>query len=101
MLIEPGGLKTGIADKANDDLIRRRPGSVAPAAYDRALTAIDKVRPFVGEPIAAARVIGDALTAGQPRARYRVGADAPVVQVIQMLVPERVRDRLARTAVSE
>jgi short-subunit dehydrogenase len=101
VLIEPGGLNTGIADKAKEDLRRRRPGSVAPAAYDRALTAIDKVRPFVGEPIAAARVIGDALTAGRPRARYRVGADAPVVQLIQTLVPERVRDRLARAAVSE
>ncbi len=101
VLIEPGGLRTRISDKARDDLLRRRSGSIAPSAYDRALKVVDGAQPFLGEPIAAARVIGDALTAGRPRARYRVGADAPAVQLIQALVPERTRDRLARAVVSE
>lgn len=100
VLIEPGGLKTGIWDKARDDLLRRRPRSVHPSAYDRALAVLHRSRPFMGEPCAAAEVIGDALTAGRPRAIYRVGGDAPVIELLNTLLPNRLKDRMARTVVS-
>ncbi|MDQ4132520.1 MAG: SDR family NAD(P)-dependent oxidoreductase [Actinomycetota bacterium] len=98
VLIEPGGLQTGIWPKAEDDLRRRQRHSASPQAYDRALKVLHGTRGFMGEPEAAAKVIGDAMTAGRPRSNYRVGADAPVVELVESILPGRVKDWLARTA---
>lgn len=98
VLVEPGGLRTGIWDKAEDDMLRRRDGSASPAAYDRALGILRGARPRMGPSVGAAEVIGDAMTAGRPRARYRVGRDAPVIELTNALLPGRVKDRLARAA---
>ncbi len=98
VLIEPGGLRTGIWDKAHHDLLRRRPISARPQVYDRSLAVLRASRPFMGHPCAAAEVVGDALTAGHPRAHYRVGGDAPVIEFLNALLPHRVKDRLARAA---
>jgi hypothetical protein len=46
----------------------------------------------------AAEVIGEALTAGRPRAHYRLGADAPVIEFLEFVLPDRLKNRLARTA---
>jgi hypothetical protein len=35
----------------------------------------------------AAEVIGEALTAGRPRAHYRLGADAPVIEFLEFVLP--------------
>ncbi|MDQ3980895.1 MAG: SDR family NAD(P)-dependent oxidoreductase [Actinomycetota bacterium] len=99
VLIEPGGLKTGIWDKARDDLLRRREGSARPTAYDRSLQILEKTRRRMGDPRRAAEVIGRALTASRPRAHYRVGRDAPVVELLNIVVPNRVKDRLLRRAI--
>lgn len=101
VLIEPGGLDTGIWDKAADDLRRRRRGSTSTHAYDRALGTLRRLRPFMGEPVAAAEVIGEALTAGRPRARYRVGGDARVIGFLDAVLPVRLKDRLARAVVGD
>ncbi|HEV2809554.1 MAG TPA: SDR family NAD(P)-dependent oxidoreductase [Acidimicrobiales bacterium] len=98
VLIEPGGLDTGIWDKARDDLLRRRRRSANRTAYDRSLWVLRSARPFMGHPRQAAEVIGQALTAGRPRAHYRVGADAPVIQFLEFVLPDRLKDRMARTA---
>jgi NAD(P)-dependent dehydrogenase (short-subunit alcohol dehydrogenase family) len=98
VLIEPGGFRTGIWDKARDDLLRRRPRSANPTAYDRSLEVLRRSRPFMGDPRGAAQVIGDALTAGRPRAHYLVGGDAPVIEFLNVVLPTRVKDRLARAA---
>jgi short-subunit dehydrogenase len=98
VLVEPGGLDTAIWDKANDDLVRRRPTSARPGVYDRSLAVLRTSRPFMGHPRAAAEVIGDALTAGHPRSHYRVGRDAPVIEFLEMLMPTQLKDRLARAA---
>lgn len=55
-------------------------------------------RPFTGHPRQAAEVIGEALTAGRPRAHYRLGADAPVIEFLESVLPDRLKDRLPRTA---
>ena len=52
----------------------------------------------MGDPEAVARVIGDALTAGHPRSQYRVGRDAPVIELLDSLLPNRLRDRMAQKA---
>ncbi len=98
VLIEPGGLKTGIWPKAEDDLRRRRQHSASPEAYDHALKVLHATNDFMTPPEAAAKVIGDAMTAGRPRSNYRVGPDAPLVQLIESILPGRVKDFMARTA---
>lgn len=98
VMVEPGGVRTGIWDKARDDLLRRRPGSAHPTAYDRAVAVLDGARPFMADAASVARVIGDALTAGRPKAVYRVGMDTPVVNLLDTVLPDRFKDRLARTA---
>ena len=100
VLVEPGGLRTGIWDKAEDDLLRRQPGSATPQGYDRSLRVLRRLRGHMTDPATAAEVIGDALTAGRPRAHYRVGRDAPVIEALETVLPERVKDRLARAAVA-
>ncbi len=97
VLVEPGGMRTGIWDKAADDLRRRR-SAERPTAYDRALCVLHTARPFMGAPSAVAEVIGTALTAGRPRAHYQVGADAVAIRFLQSVVPERLRDRAARAS---
>ncbi len=96
VLVEPGALRTGIWDKTRDDLVLRREGSDDPTAYDRSLTVLRLLRRFLADPRAAAEVIGKALTARRPRSHYRVGADARLVETLDLLVPSRVKDRLAR-----
>ncbi|MFP5372015.1 MAG: SDR family NAD(P)-dependent oxidoreductase, partial [Actinomycetes bacterium] len=98
VLIEPGGLNTGIWDKAADDLTRRGPGSDAPGTYDRSLRLLKALRPFMPDPATAARVIGTALTAGRPATRYHVGRAATVVRVAHSVLPDRAQDRLLRAA---
>ncbi len=98
VLIEAGGIRTGIWDKARDDLLRRRTGSADPAAYARSLEILETMRPFMGEPRAVAEVVAGALTAGHPRATYRVGRDAPVIELLHVILPNRLKDCLARTA---
>ncbi len=46
------------------------------------------------EPREVAEVIGTALTAGRPRARYLVGRDAKIRGSMARIVPDRVMDRM-------
>jgi short-subunit dehydrogenase len=101
VVIEAGGLRTGIWDKAEDDLLRRGHHSASPASYDRSLRILRVFRPVMPGPSSAAEVIGDALTAGSPRRRYRVGADARLVMALDTLLPGGVKDRLAQTVVAD
>ena len=96
--IEPGGMRTGIWDKAEDDLVRRDCSAASTTPYRRARRVLRATRPYMGDPADVAAVIGDALTAGRPKVRYRVGADVPVVLLLEKVLPERARDRLAAAA---
>lgn len=97
ILIEPGSLDTGIWDKAEDDLLRRRELAPDRAAYHRSLVLLRRLRPTMPGPQIAAEAIGEALTAGRPRLRYEVGIDAPLVRLGEHLLPERFQDRLGRS----
>ena len=99
ILVEPGGLDTGICDKAEDDLLRRRAGSGATTPYDRSLKMLRTAHPYMSDPAAAAAVIGRALTDGRPATRYQVGPDVPVVRLVGLL-PNRAQDRVLRTVLA-
>ncbi len=96
VLVEPGGLDTGIWEKAEDDLLRRRDLSGDRTPYDRSLRILRTGRPHFPGPETAARVIGEALTAGRPKIRYPVGWDARLLCVGERLLPDRAQDRLFR-----
>lgn len=95
--IEPGGTNTRIWDNAEDDLRRRRPASRTPQAYDRALGVLRALKGRMHAPQVVAETIGTALTAGRPKARYRVGIDAAALEWANRIAPVAVKDRLART----
>lgn len=95
VLIEPGGVKTHIWDEMEEELADRA-GSTYETGYRRTRTLLRPVMPFMVGPEAVAKVIGEALTSGSPRARYLVGMDARGVAAAQSLVPTWVRDRITR-----
>ena len=98
VLVEPGGLDTGLWDRAEDDLLRRREGAGDRTAYDRSLRILRTGRPYMPGPAIAAEAIGRALTAGRPDVRYSVGLDAPFMRLAERLLPDRAQDRLIRAA---
>ena len=71
-------------------------GSTYETGYRRTRTLLGPVMPFMVGPEAVAKVIGEALTSGSPRARYLVGMDARGIAAAQSLVPTWVRDRITR-----
>ena len=95
VLVEPGGFRTGIWESTADE-IGRRAGSRYRTAYERTQLGTRVALPVMGDPKAVARLIGSALTARAPRARYLVGVDAQAIALWQTVVPSRVRDRLYR-----
>ncbi len=95
ILIEPGGVKTNIWQEMEAD-VARRAGSSYESEYRRVLTLLKPYTAVMAGPEAVAKVIGKALTAGAPRARYLVGWDAQGVVAAQSLVPTAVKDRIAR-----
>jgi soluble lytic murein transglycosylase-like protein len=50
---------------------------------------------YMGTPESVAEAIVRALTAGRPRARYRVGASAKALRLAEIALPEGARDRIA------
>ena len=95
MLGEPGGFQTGIWDDAAGE-IAKRAGSRYGTAYNRTQLGTRLAMPFLGDPRRVAKVIGKALTARSPRARYLVGVDAQAISLWHSFLPDEVRDRLYR-----
>jgi NAD(P)-dependent dehydrogenase (short-subunit alcohol dehydrogenase family) len=101
ILIEPGGVKTPIwnkAEKLADDMLEDLPPE-AERVYGPMIAAVRKGTQEIAnetgsEPRAVAEAIGTALTTSRPRARYLVGNDAKQRAVMAKLLPARVVDRL-------
>ncbi len=101
IVIEPGGVKTPIWKKGNA-LAAELAEGVGPEGerlYGRMVEVlrretvkIEQVRGL--PPREVAEVIGTALTASRPRARYVIGRDAKARAVVARVVPDRVMDRL-------
>jgi NAD(P)-dependent dehydrogenase (short-subunit alcohol dehydrogenase family) len=97
VLVEPGGFKTGIWEELERDITKREAaGSRHVPAYRRSLQGQRLMEPIMGNPRACARVIGAALTSGQPRSRYLVGFDAQALLLAERLTPTFVKDRVMR-----
>ena len=102
ILIEPGGVKTPIWNKAEhlaDEMLAEGVPAEAERLYGPLIEAVRKNTQRIArdsgiEPSAVAEVIGTALTASRPRARYLVGNDAKQRAVMSKLLPARVMDRL-------
>jgi len=101
IVVEPGGVKTPIWNKAEalaDDMLEQVPPE-AERLYGKLIEAVRAgtqriARETGSEPTAVAGVIGEALTAAKPRARYLVGRDAKVRAAMARVLPDRVMDRM-------
>jgi NAD(P)-dependent dehydrogenase (short-subunit alcohol dehydrogenase family) len=101
ILIEPGGVKTPIWNKAEhlaDEMLEDVPPE-AERLYGGLIEAVRKGTQRIAtetgiEPSEVAEAIGTALTAKRPHARYLVGNDAKQRAVMSKLLPARVMDRL-------
>jgi NAD(P)-dependent dehydrogenase (short-subunit alcohol dehydrogenase family) len=97
ILIEPGGFDTGIWEQSRQ-AADSRGGSRYATAYDRTMQGVRLARPIMGNPKSVAKVIAGAVTSKRPKARYLVGPDAQLARLYTTVVPESVRDRLARVS---
>jgi NAD(P)-dependent dehydrogenase (short-subunit alcohol dehydrogenase family) len=102
ILIEPGGVKTPIwkkGEKLADEMMGDEMPPEAEQLYGRMIERLRaetvKIEQERGiEPREVAEVIGTALTASRPRARYLVGRDAKIRGPMAKILPDRVMDRL-------
>jgi NAD(P)-dependent dehydrogenase (short-subunit alcohol dehydrogenase family) len=107
ILIEPGGVKTPIWNKAGklaDEMLAEGMPAEAERLYGRTIAAVRAQTARIAqesgiEPREVAEVIGNALTASRPRTRYLVGRDAKIRGAMAKLLPDRVMDRLIGRAV--
>jgi NAD(P)-dependent dehydrogenase (short-subunit alcohol dehydrogenase family) len=106
ILIEPGGVKTPIWKKGErlaDEMMGDEMPPEAEQLYGRMIERLRaetvKIEQERGiEPREVAEVIGTALTASRPRARYLVGRDAKIRGPMAKILPDRVMDRLIARA---
>ena len=104
--IEPGGIATPIWDKGLDDGRRIMADTPEEAArrYARLIPAVTKVAERLAReglpPEAVAEVVGKAVTARRPRARYVVGRDAKIQAIAARLLPDRVLDAVIARALT-
>jgi NAD(P)-dependent dehydrogenase (short-subunit alcohol dehydrogenase family) len=104
--VEPGGIATPIWGKGMDDT-RRLIGGMSEDAARRYATLIPAVTKVVERmaldglpPEAVAEVVGRAVTARRPRARYVVGRDAKIQAIAARLLPDTAMDALIRRALT-
>ena len=104
--IEPGGIATPIWDKGLEEG-RRIAAGMSEDAARRYATLIPKVTAAAERlardglpPEAVAEVVGRAVTARRPRARYVVGRDAKAQAIAARLLPDAAMDALIRRALT-
>lgn len=98
--VEPGGIATPIWAKGTADGRRVTSGMTEDQAgrYGALIAAVGKRAEQMGReglpPEEVAKVVGEAVTAERPRARYVVGRQAKVQAVAARLLPDRAFDAL-------
>jgi len=97
--IDPSTIDTPIWDRTYRDLQAKYRGSAHRHAYEQAMSIIESLRRYMRSPEAVAAVVGRALTAGKPRARYQVGIDAWLLHTGRRLLPRPSIDRVSRRVV--
>lgn len=96
--VEPGGYRTGIWSRAASELATRRERSGQPGRYDRVLRHIGPAKRLMAEPEQVARCIAWVLTAGRPPRHVRIGPGSGLLRVLNDTVPDRLWDRMIRSA---
>jgi NAD(P)-dependent dehydrogenase (short-subunit alcohol dehydrogenase family) len=97
-VIEPGGIKTAIFEKARPygaEMLDKLPeeGRRLYADMGRAVVdAFSRMEKQAIPPERVARAIEHALTASRPKTRYLVGIDARIQALLAWLLPDRARD---------
>jgi NAD(P)-dependent dehydrogenase (short-subunit alcohol dehydrogenase family) len=103
-LIEPGSIDTPIWERGESiaDAIAERAPDAQEELYgetlDRFRTAVRRTAERGIAPEKVAKAIVHALTAGRPRTRYVVGADARGQALMRRLLPDRLFDRAVARA---
>jgi NAD(P)-dependent dehydrogenase (short-subunit alcohol dehydrogenase family) len=95
VLIEPGGVRTGIweqVERSTEEYVDSRYAG----AYRRSATTTRLSQPLMGSPASVARVIARAHESRSPRARYLVGPDAQALALVERLAPTALKDRISR-----
>src|SRR6266566_540564 len=95
VLVQPGGVQTRLWEGLEHQAERLR-GSSFDAAYERYVALLRWMQPYMQQPAGVAAVVGRAMTAFLPRARYLVGCDAQLLLLAECFVPTVVRDRVTR-----
>jgi NAD(P)-dependent dehydrogenase (short-subunit alcohol dehydrogenase family) len=95
VLVEPGGVRTGIWDELERD-VEARSSSPYASSYRRTLQLTKLGQPFMGHPRQVARVIAGAIEARSPRTRYLVGYDAQALALVDSFTPTFLKDRVTR-----
>ena len=102
-IVEPGSIATDIWDRgeaAAEEIGGRSPDrdSLYGGALEKYRKTVAGVAGRGVPPERVARAIEHALTAGRPRTRYLVGADAKLQARLRRLLPTRVLDRIVARA---
>ena len=95
VVIEPGGIRSSMLDKARRESRRYDAGAYA-RAHQLAGDRLDQTELFRSEPRDVARVVVEALESASPQARYLVGADAQIIGRLSPLIPSWLGDRVTR-----
>lgn len=100
VLVQPGLIRTGFSRAAGASLSGLGHSPADP--YGPFSAEVDRITresyekgslaPFAGDPEAVAEVVETALTASDPRARYRVTWSATILLTIRRLLPDRLWD---------
>ncbi|HEX5480863.1 MAG TPA: SDR family oxidoreductase [Dehalococcoidia bacterium] len=99
-VVEPGDIATPIWDKAQDTATRMK-RDLPPEALELYGDAIEALEDFIKEapgkgipPDRVAKAVQHALAAPKPRTRYIVGTDAYMQRAMELVLPDRILDRL-------
>jgi NAD(P)-dependent dehydrogenase (short-subunit alcohol dehydrogenase family) len=98
--VEPGGIATPIWDKGMDDARRVMRGMTAEQErrYGGLIATVTKAVERIAReglpPEEVAKVVGEAVLADRPRARYVVGREAKIQALAARLLPDRAFDAL-------
>lgn len=95
VLIEPGGVRTGIWEEVERSAEQRVASRYA-AAYRRSAATTRISQPLMADPSSVAKVIARAIQSRFPRARYLVGPDAQALALVERLAPTALKDRISR-----
>lgn len=96
VLIEPGAIRTDFYDRSAD-----KPKSAVGSPYksfvDKLMAKYDRVGATAVGPEAVAKVIVRAAEASQPRLRYSVGGQAPLLLLLRRLLPDRAFNGMVKS----